>query len=108
MRSNSIFQKLNLVSNPDVELSWDVRLFVIIQLVMEQLVPILVYFNNLYVGINEIIMEFLALVVILDIDDWVGDMFETYCKTNHPFYRQGYVGFDKNSEENQKLEKDDF
>jgi hypothetical protein len=69
-------------------------------------VPILVYFNNTYVGINEIIMEFLALVVVLDIDDWIGDMFETYCKTNHPFYRQGFVGIDKNSQENK--DSDDF
>ena len=54
--------------------------------------PIVIYLNNTYLGINEIVKEFMALVLIVDIDDWAGDLFETYCKTYHPYYREGIVG----------------
>ena len=66
---------------------------------MESLMPIVIYLNNTYLGINEIVKEFMALVLIVDIDDWAGDLFETYCKTYHPYYREGIVGLDEDSKQ---------
>ena len=61
--------------------------------------PIVIYFNNTYLGINEIVKEFMALALIVEIDDYAGDLFQTYCKTYHPFYREGIVGLQKDSEQ---------
>ena len=82
--SKSIYHKINLIFNKRENISIKFRLILQIQAIISSLKPFLAYFIvNLMDNPLDIMMNFAGLLVLTEIDNWAGMMFEMYLEAFH-------------------------
>ena len=99
--SKSNFQKINLIFNKQLEISCSLRTVLVFQLFMSTMLPILAWFSiSGMTRTIDVMMNFAGLIVVTDIDNWAGEIFELYIATFHEeiLKREDYLEFKSDNE----------